>query len=189
MATGLIIAIVFLGVIILINRGGEIAVHLMEWIDYMNERKHVRRKHRPTRATKLKTMRVVNALTEGQIPQVKKQIKEISILINRHREIIHQLRNAAVICAGRSGLIAGRVYYEKEYARQLHMINAAIPRLITEADRISAVDEHYKQKIHHWILAVRKSLEDYDPKYFEQLTREGKANSEKSAIDQAQSTL
>ena len=63
------------------------------------------------------TLRVVNVLTQEQIPKVKKQIKEISMLINRHREIIHQLRNAALICAGRTGMTAGHVYYEKEYAR------------------------------------------------------------------------
>ena len=36
------------------------------------------------------------------------------------------------------------------------MINAAIPRLIAEADRISAVDEDYKHKIHHWVSGHQK---------------------------------
>ncbi len=175
MTTGMIIAVVFLGFIILINRGGEIAVYLMEFIDYMNERKHVHRKHLPTRAAKLTKRRVVETLTEEQIPQVKKQIKEISILINRHRYAIHQHRYAAIACVCRSGLTAGSIQYEKEYTRQLNMINAAISRLIAVTDRISSLDDVYKQRIHHWVLAVRKSLEDYDPKYFEQKVAEGKA--------------
>ena len=189
MNTGMIIAVVFLGIIILLNRGGEIKEHLMEFIDRMNERKHVSKKYVPTRIKKLKKRQVVKTLTEGQIPQVKKQIKEISILINRHRDTIHQLRNAAVTCACRSGLTAGRVQYEKEYARQLNMINVAIPRLIAEADRISAVDEDYKQRIHNWVLAIKKSLENYDPKHFERMAREGKAHCQKPSIGNTQSPL
>ncbi len=189
MNTGMVIAIVFLGIIILLNRRGEISEHLMEFIDHMNEKKHVLKKHVPTAITKLKKLRVVKTLTNEQIPQVKKQIEEISRLINRHRDTIYQLRDAAVICVGRSGLTAGRVQYEKGYAKQLNMINAAIPRLIAEADRISAFDEEYKQRVHNWILAMRKSLEDYDPKYFERMAREDNAHSQNPSLDKTQSSL
>lgn len=109
------------------------------------------------------------------------------MLINRHRDLIHQLRNAAVTRASRSGLTAGRVQYEKGYARQLNMINVAIPRLIAEADRVSAVDQVYKQKIHDWVLDVRKSLEDYDPKHFQQMAKEGKASRQKPSISKTSS--
>jgi len=182
MTTGIIVAVVFLVINILVNRGGEILENLIKFVDHMNKKKHVLKKKVPAALNKLKKLRVVKTLTDEQIPHVKEQIEEISRLINRHRDTIYHLRDAAVICAGRSGLTAGLVQYEKEYARQLDMINAAIPRLIAEADRISAVDQEYKQQIHDWILAMRKSLEDCDPKYFEQMVRNSNTHSEKPSI-------
>ena len=98
-------------------------------------------------------------------------------------ETIHRHRDAAVTLAHNSGLTTGRSQYEKEYAKQVDMINAAVPRLITEADRISAFDEEYKQQIHDWILVMRKSLEDCDPTKFEQMTRAGGPRSERPSID------
>ena len=173
MTTGIIVAVVFLGIIIFINRGQAIIERLIDLVEYMNERKHGLRKHGPDAITKLRKSRVVKTLTDEQIPQVKEQIEEIFSLINRHVATIHQHREAAVTHARSSGLTVSRTHYEQEYAKQVDMINAAVPKLITEADRISAVDADYKQHVHDWILAMRKSLEDCDPKHFEKMARTG----------------
>ena len=173
MTKGMIIAVVLLGIIVLLNRGGTIKEKLAYFIDHMNERKHVLRKHGPAIKAKLQKLIVVKPLTDEQIPQVKKQIKEISALIHRHVQTIHRQREAAVGIVRSSSLTAGRIQYEKEYARQVNMINSAVPKLITETDRIAAIDGEYKQQVHDWILAMRKSLEDYDPKYFEQIATAG----------------
>ncbi|MFC1653039.1 hypothetical protein ACFL3F_04900 [Planctomycetota bacterium] len=189
MTTGMIVAVVFIGILILINRGGAIIEKLSDFIEYMNKRKHIHRNRVPAVIAKRRKTRVVKTLTDEQIPQVKKQIEEICILINRHIETIRQLRDAAVTRARSSGVTTGRMQYKKKYARQLNMINAAVPRLITEADRISAVDEEYKQQIHDWILAMRKSLEDCDPKHIEQMVRVDNAHSQKPSINETQSSL
>ena len=177
MTTGMIVAAVFLVIIILISRGQAIIDRLVDLVEYMNERKHVVRKRGPAAIKKLIKLRVVKTLTDEQVPQVKKQIEEISSLIDRHVETIHQHRDAAVTRARRSGLAASRMPYEKEYAKQMDMINAAVPKLITEADRISAFDAEYKQQVHDWILAVRTSLEECDPNNFDKMVRTGSEHS------------
>jgi uncharacterized coiled-coil DUF342 family protein len=183
MKTGMMVAVVFIGIIVLINRGGAIIEKLSDLIEYMNKRKPVRRNRVPAVITKLRKLRVVKTLTDEQIPQVKKHIEGISTLINRHVETIHHHRDTAVALAHSSDLTAGRTQYEKEYAKQVDMINAAVPQLITEADRISAFDEEYKQQIHDWILVMRKSLEDCDPAKFEQMTMAGSSRSQRPSID------
>jgi hypothetical protein len=177
MTTGLILAGFFLGFVVLMNWGGGVLEGLKQMIERINKKKQVLRKRVSAVKTKLKKPRVVKTLTDEQIPKVKKQIEEISTLINRHMDTVHQQRDAAVALAHSSGLTAGLAQYEKEYARQVDMINAAVPRLITEADRISAVDEVYKQQIHDWVLALRESLESCNPKHFEQMARVGNGES------------
>ena len=171
MQTGMIVAGIFIVVLILVKRGYAILETLSDFVECLNKRKPIRRKRVPTVMKRLRKLRVVKALTDEQVPQVKKHIREMSALINRHMETIHQHREAAVALAHSLGLTAGRMQYEMKYAKQMNMINAAVAQLITEADRISAFDEEYKQQVHDWILAMRKSLEDSDPIKFDQMTR------------------